>query len=119
MQIRADAIKLAALGLGPPDPGPGPGPSPPAIVDAPALTVNGSVATRCAVGDNLACTVGNWTNEPTDYWQSWLAGSSLVGNGPAYTVQAADDGQSISCSVTATNAAGSTNAMSNAVLVGP
>jgi hypothetical protein len=90
---------------------------PPKVVDLPAVTVNGSVVASCAVGDMLAVTKGNWEGEPTAYWESWLAGSALVGNGPTYTAQPGDEGQSVRCSVTATNAVGSTNAISNAVMV--
>lgn len=120
MQVRATALRLQALGFEADDVGPGPPePMPPQIIDSPAVTVNGSVVATCVVGDTLTCTNGNWSHEPTDYWHSWLAGSVLVGNGTTYTAKAADEGQSMSCSVTATNAQGSTNAMSNSVMVEP
>lgn len=101
----------------PPEPPPA---ETPAVVDVPAVTVNGSIATTCAVGDTLACTLGNWTGEPTGYWQSWLADSALVSSGggeTSYIVQPADAGKSIIVSVTASNASGSGNVLTNAISV--
>jgi len=96
-----------------------PAPTPPTVVDTPAVTMGGNVVAACDVGSTLACTVGNWTGEPTDYWQSWLADSALVGSGGSYTVQPDDAGKSINVSVTASNMAGTGNAISNAVTVNP
>jgi hypothetical protein len=101
----------------PPEPPPS---GPPTVVDTPAVTVNGSIATTCAVGDTLACTLGNWTGEPSGYWQSWLADSELVSSGggeTTYTVQPTDAGKSIVVSVTASNASGSGNVLTNPVAV--
>jgi hypothetical protein len=89
----------------------------PSVVDAPSVTMGGNVVASCDVGSTLACTLGNWNGEPTDYWQSWLADSAVVGSGNSYTVQGGDAGKTICCSVTATNAAGSGNALSNSVTV--
>lgn len=103
----------------PPEPPPA---GPPTVVDVPAVTVNGSISTTCAVGDTLACTLGNWTGEPTGYWQSWLADSALVSSGggeTTYTVQPADAGKGIVVSVTASNASGSGNVLTNPIAVSP
>lgn len=96
---------------------PGPTPEAPSVVDQPAITVGGTVAASCNVGDELACTQGTWTGEPTSYWQTWLADSAVVGSGGAYTVQEADAGKTLQCSVTATNATGSGNSLSNSITV--
>lgn len=109
-QAEADEIKLATEGHDEDA-------SPPQVVDVPAVTVGGSVVASCAVGDTLACTMGNWDHVPTGYAYSWLAGSATVGDGPSYTAQPGDAGQSLSCSVTASNAVGSTTVVSNAVSV--
>lgn len=85
----------------------------PTVIDMPVAMP----APSCAVGDELSCTTGRWNGEPSSYWQTWLADSAVVGNGATYVVQPGDSGRSIQCSVTATNAAGSGNAMSNVVSV--
>lgn len=109
-QAQADELKLESHGYDEDA-------SPPQVVDVPSVTVGGSVVASCAVGDTLTCTMGNWEGVPADYTYRWLAGSALVGGGPTYTAQPGDAGQSISCSVTASNAVGSTDAVSNAVTV--
>lgn len=114
----ADLIFVTTIddGKGPAEPPP-PSSTVPSVVDTPAVTMGGNVVASCDVGSTLACTLGNWNGEPTDYWQSWLADSAVVGNGNSYTVQGGDAGKTICCSVTATNAAGSGNALSNSVTV--
>ena len=109
-QAQADELKLESHGYDEDA-------STPQVVDVPAVTVGGSVVASCAVGDTLTCTNGNWDHVPTGYAHAWLAGSATVGDGPSYTAQPGDAGQSLSCSVTASNAVGSTNAVSNAVSV--
>ena len=70
-------------------------------------------------GAQLSCTMGNWTGEPTSYSYRWEVGGMSAGTDAAtYDVQPADVGQNATCTVTATNAAGSTTApVSNSVLV--
>lgn len=116
-QARADAMKMRVASGNPDEPGGGPTPTAPTVVDAPAVTVNGVAVPSCVVGDVLTATVGNWTQEPTEYWQSWLSDAAVVGDGSTYTAQASDAGHSVSCSVTATNAAGNASSQSNAVTV--
>jgi hypothetical protein len=85
----------------------------PAVVDTPAVTGTG------AVGETLTCTVGNWTGEPTNYAYQWHRnGTAGLMGSDTYVVVEADVGHGIACSVTATNAAGSTIApLSNAVAI--
>jgi len=88
--------------------------SPPVNVDVPM--VHGDAT----VGGTLTCTMGNWDNVPTSYAYQWQSDGSSVAaaGGNTYTVDPADAGKSISCVVTATNNAGSTEAPpSNAVLI--
>ena len=87
---------------------------PPVNTTAPAVTGTG------AVGNTLSCTQGNWTYVPTSYAYQWLRdGANIAGAISAtYLLVAADSTHSIACSVTATNAAGSTVApLSNAIAV--
>jgi hypothetical protein len=93
---------------------PTPAPGAPSNVDVPNLSGNG------AVGETLTCTMGNWHGEPTGYAYDWKSdGTAISGaSGNTYVVAAGDAGKSITCVVTATNAAGSTEAPpSNAVQV--
>ena len=84
---------------------------PPVNTSVPAVTGTGTV------GQTLTCTNGNWTYVPTEYTYQWLRGATQITGATAstYVLVAADSGSSISCRVTATNAAGSTMIQSNAI----
>ena len=87
---------------------------PPVNTSAPAVTGTGTV------GNTLSCTQGNWTYVPTAYAYQWRRNGVNIGGATAatYLLQAADSGTNITCSVTATNAAGSTVApISKAIAV--
>ena len=74
----------------------------PGNVDVPHVTQD---------GDSLNCTMGNWTNEPTAYSYNWqLDGSAAGSDSPDLTVTVDDVGKTATCTVTATNGAGSTTA---------
>ena len=85
-------------------------PTAPVVVDVPLVTQSGAT---------LNCTMGNWQGEPTSYAYAWQINGSAVGTDQAtYEVQAGDVGGTATCTVTATNAAGSTAApVSNSVTV--
>jgi hypothetical protein len=87
--------------------------SPPANTTAPVVSGTGTV------GQTLSCTQGTWTNGPTSYARQWLRGGTNIPGATAatYVLVAADGGTNVSCRVTATNAAGSTPATSNAIAV--
>jgi hypothetical protein len=88
----------------PPDGGNGGGgePTAPVNVDIPAVTQSGST---------LTCTNGNWQGEPTSYAYAWQINGNAAGTDAAtYDVQAGDVGGTATCTVTATNAVGSTAA---------
>jgi hypothetical protein len=93
------------------DSGGGSAPAPPACLTVPAVTGTGEV------GESLSCTMGVWSGEPTSYAYQWKSdGATDLGSGADYTVVAADAGHSLTCVVTATNAAGSAEAPpSNAI----
>lgn len=89
---------------------PPPAAGPPVNVDVPMITQDMGV---------LSCTMGNWQGEPTSYDYVWqLDGTTVGSNSADYTVVGADVGLTATCIVTATNAAGSTEAPpSNALIV--
>jgi hypothetical protein len=80
---------------------------------APALTGRG------AVGATLYCSEGEWLHYPTGLEYVWKVNGAAVGSGSAssYGVAAADEGQTISCEVVASNNAGSSGAVSNTIEV--
>ena len=88
-------------------------PTTPASTAAPALTGTP------AVGQALSCSQGSWSHEPTYLAYQWLRNGSVISGqtGSTYTLQPADKGHSITCSVTAGNGAGAVSAMSNAVTI--
>lgn len=90
-----------------------PSETPPANTTAPVVTGTGSV------GSNLTTTNGVWTNSPTEYTYQWMRGGSQIAGATSavYALIGTDSGNSVSCRVTATNAAGSTDALSNAIAV--
>jgi len=89
--------------------------TPPANVDVPYVGGAGYP------GGVLNCTMGNWDGTPESYAYQWKSDGENVKagtGGDAYQVLPEDVGHSISCVVTATNAAGSTEApASNAVVI--
>jgi hypothetical protein len=70
-------------------------------------------------GEILAVTMGNWENEPTSYEYQWrLDGVDIPSDGATCPITVGDVGKTATCTVTATNAHGSTTAPpSNAVTV--
>jgi hypothetical protein len=70
------------------------------------------------VGERLVCTSGTWNGRPALSYQWLRNGSAISGaNGREYTVQKADEGKSLQCQVAATNAGGSSVAVSREVVV--
>ena len=70
-------------------------------------------------GQRLSCSTGRWTNSPTSFAYQWYRnGTPLAGfTGPTYMLGTLDEGTTLTCVVTARNAAGSAPAQSNAVKV--
>ena len=86
---------------------------PPVNTVAPVASGTGTV------GQNLTVTNGTWTYAPTSYAYQWLRGGAAIAGATSgvYALVGADSGNSVSCQVTAANAAGSTAATSNAIAV--
>ncbi len=84
-------------------------------IAAPENTVAPIVSGTAAVGLTLTCSQGTWiTPTPTSYAYRWLRDGAAIGGAEssAYTVTAADEGHSVSCEVTATDAVGRQSAVS-------
>lgn len=83
--------------------------------------VNRDVPLVSQVGATLNCTMGNWDGAPDSYAYQWRLDGADVGDGTAdYTTVAGDVGKTATCTVSATNAAGTTVAPpSNQVLIAP
>jgi len=84
-------------------------------ITAPENTVAPIVSGTGKVGQALTCSEGTWTTPaPTSYVYRWLRDGVAIGGAESsvYIVTAADEGHSISCAVTATDAVGSKSAAS-------
>ncbi|HTZ64350.1 MAG TPA: carboxypeptidase regulatory-like domain-containing protein [Solirubrobacteraceae bacterium] len=88
-------------------------PTTPASTTAPALTGTP------VVGQTLSCSQGSWSHEPTYLAYQWLRNGSLISGqtGSTYTLQPADQGRSITCTVWAGNGAGVASATSSALAI--
>lgn len=71
------------------------------------------------VGQTLSTTDGTWAGSPTSYTYQWKRNGVAIGGATSntYTLVQADSGATITVTVTATNAAGSTAATSAGVAV--
>jgi hypothetical protein len=87
---------------------------------APASTAPPTISGTVAVGQTLTADPGSWTGSPTSFTYQWrrcdAAGAGCTdiagATSQTYTVDAADKGFTLRVAVTATNAAGSTPAIS-------
>lgn len=86
---------------------------------APVNTVAPAITGTAQEGQTVSCSTGTWTGTPTiTYAYQWKRNGSNIGSATnsTYTLVTADVGQSIKCTVTATNFVGSANADSNTVI---
>ena len=83
-------------------------PTPTKAALAPVNTAAPVLTGTPALGQALNCSTGTWANNPTSFSYAWLrSGVPIAGQaGNAYVVQAADEGHTISCQVTAGNGGG-------------
>lgn len=86
-----------------------------APVGAPENTVPPAITGNAYVGSTLTATTGTWRNGVDNYSHQWKADGANVGaNQNTYVPASGDLGKVITCTVTATNAGGSTPASSSA-----
>ena len=91
--------------------------------NVPSLPVNiaaPEISGTPKVGELLMCRPDTWTGSPAPvYSYQWVSDGTAIQGATVsiYTVQPADEGQSLSCAVTATNTAGSNTATSGSVSV--
>ena len=81
--------------------------TPPAGV-APVSTAAPTLTGSPVVGQTLTCAPGTWANNPTNFSYVWLrSGVPIAGQAAGtYVVQAADEGHTVACRVTAANEGG-------------
>jgi hypothetical protein len=86
-------------------------------VQAPVNTVAPVISGTAQVGDVLTSSTGTWTNSPTSYSYQWNANGSAISGATSstYTLISGEVGDTITVTVTATNAGGSTPATSSSV----
>jgi len=82
----------------------------------PSNSVAPALSGTAQEGQTLTCSTGTWSGSPT-YTYQWKRNGNNITNATnsTYTLVTADVGQSIKCTVTATNFIGSSNADSNTV----
>jgi hypothetical protein len=85
---------------------PTPTPTPPA--GAPKVTTVPKITGTAKAGKALSCSEGSWSNSPTGFAYLWSRdGTPIVGaTHSTYIVQSSDEGLTLTCAVTASNAAG-------------
>jgi hypothetical protein len=89
-------------------------PTPPTNIAPPQVQLLGTLE----VGQQLVCTTGTWTDNPTTYTRQWMRNATQIAGATAagYSLVTADVGALIGCVVTARTAAGGTaDASSNQV----
>jgi hypothetical protein len=88
------------------------------IADAPAKPAATGAPRVSRIGNRLVCDPGGWSAAPTSFRYRWvLDGRRAVASGRTLGVTRKLRGHELQCSVTATNAAGSTNSRSKRFLV--
>jgi Ca2+-binding RTX toxin-like protein len=83
-------------------------------VEAPVRTARPTISGTSLVGRVLSCSPGSWDHNPTRFAYRWNRGGVAINGAtsPDYTLTSADGARSITCTVTASNSAGSSSAMS-------
>jgi hypothetical protein len=96
-----------------PTPTPTPGPSPVPPVTAPVTTGTPTISGTPKAGDTLSCGLPMFSGAPSSYSYVWESdGTPIEGaTSSTYRVQAANEGTTLTCLVTAANAAGSAPAV--------
>jgi hypothetical protein len=87
-------------------------------IQRPVDTVAPAITGTATAGQTLTCATGTWTGDGTlTYTYQWLRGTTQIATGSTYVVAGADNGNSLSCAVTAESAYGESSAASASVTV--
>lgn len=86
----------------------------------PVNTVLPSITGTPSVGSVLTCSTGTWSNSPTGYTYQWLQNGAAIGGATSstYTQVSGDEGETLTCAVTASNAGGSASVVTGPVYTG-
>lgn len=86
------------------------------VYGVPVNTTAPAISGTAVAGQTLSCSTGAWTNAPTTYGYTWQRDGTVIpdATGPTYVVAAADQGESVSCVVSAANLAGTGTAVVSA-----
>lgn len=90
-----------------------------AVFGPPANTAPPAITGTPSVGQTLSCSSGTWSNSPTEYRYAWLRDFEPIPGATvaSYVVTGSDAGHGLSCEVTATNPAGSRQALAETVVI--
>jgi 6-phosphogluconolactonase (cycloisomerase 2 family) len=90
-------------------------------VGLPVDTTLPVIAGTAKPGQALTCSTGAWTNAPTSYLYQWNRdGTPITGaTGSTYQVQEIDEGNTLTCTIAAVNAAGTGVAVTSAGILVP
>jgi hypothetical protein len=89
---------------------------------APVNTGLPAISGTAQLGQTMSCSTGTWTGNPSpSFTYQWPRDGSGIGGatGSTYVVQAADQGHTLSCEVTATNSVGHQTATSLGMAIPP
>jgi 6-phosphogluconolactonase (cycloisomerase 2 family) len=78
------------------------------VVTPPVNTAPPTITGTVQAGKTVTCSPGSWTESPTGYTYTWSRdGTPIVGaTGSTYRIATGDEGLTLTCTVTATNEAG-------------
>lgn len=91
-------------------------------VTPPSNTALPAISGSASPGKSLTCSQGSWSNGPTDFAFAWSRDGNPISAATAqtYAVQSADQGHTLTCTVTASNDGGSSDpATSHGLAVAP
>jgi hypothetical protein len=82
-------------------------PRPGKPVNTAAVGISGTLS----AGEILSCSPGSWTNSPTRYTYQWFRDGTPVQSATSehYTVAGSDEGTTLTCEITASNAKGASS----------
>lgn len=89
------------------------------IPASPINTVLPAITGATTLAATLTCSQGTWSNSPTSYAYQWTRDGTNISGATAstYVITTSDQGHSLACVVTASNASGSTPATASSVAI--